>query len=330
MFACETSAHDGAIPHTRFVIMKRLLLASVATAAIIASSTIFSASAHAGLDAAGILSTYNLVTKGNVTTTSDIEGSAAIGGNLNGSTIFNNVSRLPANLRLDVYGTVQGNLNIDNGGTVHYGAKTGTINLNAGSTASQGNFSQPLNVLTATLDQLVANIHAMTNTPSSTITVSGGKTIFNSTSTSGTAVFSLSGAQLQADLSSSSNGFQFSGASAYLINVSGNFTEPTGANWNAVASNVIFNFFNADQVTVGNWESAILAPNAAVHIASGNIEGFLYANSFTGGGELHNDPFTASIAEPASVALLAAGMAGIGLTICRGKKANRYPQGIRI
>ena len=193
--------------------MKRLLLASIATATIIVSSTIFSAPAHAGLDAESILSAYNLVTKGNVTTTSDIEGSAAIGGNLNGSTIFNNASRLPADPRLDVYGTVQGNLNVDNHGTVHYGAKTGMINLNGGSTASQDNFSQPLNVLTATLDQLVANIQTMTNTPSSAITVSGGKTIFNSTSSSGTAVFLLTGAQLQADLASSSNGFQFSGAS---------------------------------------------------------------------------------------------------------------------
>ncbi len=89
-----------------------------------------------------------------------------------------------------------------------------------------------------------------------------------------------------------------------------------------MASNVIFNFFNADQVTVGNWESAILAPNATVHIASGNIEGFIYAKSFTGGGELHNDPFTGSIPEPTGVALLGAGMAGIGL-IRRGKNGSR-------
>ncbi|MGA8586276.1 MAG: collagen-binding domain-containing protein [Roseiarcus sp.] len=37
-----------------------------------------------------ILSTFNLVTEGNATTESDIEGSAVVGGNLTGSTFFNN------------------------------------------------------------------------------------------------------------------------------------------------------------------------------------------------------------------------------------------------
>jgi hypothetical protein len=41
------------------------------------------------LTAAQILQNYNLVTKGNALTTSDIEGSSAVGGAFSGATILN-------------------------------------------------------------------------------------------------------------------------------------------------------------------------------------------------------------------------------------------------
>jgi hypothetical protein len=58
---------------------------------ILALGASWAGSAHADpLTAAQILQNYNVVTKGNALTTSDIEGSSAVGGSFSGATIFNN------------------------------------------------------------------------------------------------------------------------------------------------------------------------------------------------------------------------------------------------
>ena len=59
--------------------------------------------------AAEILSTFNLVTEGNVTTGSDIEGSTVVGGNLSGATFFGN--NTPANPLLVIYGNITDSIN---------------------------------------------------------------------------------------------------------------------------------------------------------------------------------------------------------------------------
>jgi hypothetical protein len=66
------------------------------------------------LTAAQILASYNLVTTGDANTNADIEGSAVVGGNASLATMFGN--NAPAHPTLDVYGTIQGNLNVNNGG----------------------------------------------------------------------------------------------------------------------------------------------------------------------------------------------------------------------
>jgi hypothetical protein len=55
---------------------------------------------------------------------------------------------------------------------------------------------------------------------------------------------------------------------------------------------MLFNFVDATSasISVENWEGSILAPDAALTISGGNIEGFVYVASFNGGGELHNFP----------------------------------------
>jgi len=291
--------------------MRRTL---ILTACIVALSTNL---AHAGpLTANQIISSYNLVTAGSATTNSDIEGNAVIGGNFNGATVFNN--RAPAHPEIDIYGANQGNLN-DNGGAVHYGSNTGTINLNgSGATKQQGNFpyllsdfTTPLNQLSTQLAGLAANSTVSTGSSQLTFTTNPGS--------NGQAVFSLTAATLQADLINNSVVFNNAkGATSIIVDVSGNFVDPSGSNWNGPAlQNVIFNFYNATSVTVNNWEASILAPNAGLSVASGNIEGFVYANSFAGGGEIHNLPFdgtlpVSSVPEPGT--LLIFGVALLGLT----------------
>ena len=90
---------------------------------------------------------------------------------------------------------------------------------------------------------------------------------------------------------------------------------------------VIFNFFDATSVAVGNWQSSILAPGAAVSILNGNVQGFVYANSFAGGGELHNFDFTgvlpsftgvlpSAVPEPGTFAMFGLALSGL-LTVRR-------------
>lgn len=268
------------------------------------------------LTAAQILASYNLVTTGDANTNADIEGSAVVGGNASLATMFGN--NAPAHPTLDVYGTIQGNLNVNNGGSVHYGAKSASINLNGGSTAVQGGFTNtlldftaPLNALSASLAGLAAN-SAMSNTG----------TFVAHPDSNGVAVFNLTAAALQTAMTNNSFAFTQNGATAIIVNVDGNYTEGSSTNWNPppVQQDVIFNFFDATSVAVGNWQSSILAPGAAVSILNGNVQGFVYANSFAGGGELHNFDFTgvlpSVVPEPGTFAMFGLALSGL-LTVRR-------------
>ena len=74
---------------------------------ISAATALYAGSAQgASLTAAQILSEYNLVASGNVSTTSDIEGSAAIGGSLNAATFFDSVHDLPASPSIYLFGAL--------------------------------------------------------------------------------------------------------------------------------------------------------------------------------------------------------------------------------
>jgi choice-of-anchor A domain-containing protein len=282
--------------------------------AAVAVTTLSTVSAHAlPLTASQILAGYNLVTEGNASTQSDIEGNAVIGGNFNGATVFNN--HQPAHPEIDIYGTNLGNLNVNNGGTVHYGQNTGKFNLNgSGGSAVQGNFPYTLSSFTATLNQLSTQLEGLTS--NSTVSTSNNTLTFNAApGANGIAVFSFTAAALEADFSHVSNiAFSQNGAKSIIINVAGSFVEPSGANWNAPAlQDVLFNFYDATTVTLNNWQASVLAPDAALNIASGNIQGFVYADTFGGGGELHNDPFTGSlpVSEPGAFAIFGLGLVGL-------------------
>jgi choice-of-anchor A domain-containing protein len=284
------------------------------------------AAAQAGpLTAGTILGQFNLVTSGGVTTGSDIEGSAVIGGNLGGSgTFFNN--NVPANPIVYLYGTNNGSFNVDAGGNVVYGANAGSFSMNGG-TAVQGtypgtfphqlsDYTAPLNALSTQLSTTPAN---------SSVIVGSGTITFNAVANAnGTAVFDFTAAALEADLQSNVVFNRGGGVTAIVINVNGSFTEPGGVNWNPPAQHdVLFNFYNATSVSVGSWEGSLLAPDASVGITGGgDIEGSVYAQSFTGGGELHDLLFTGTlpppttttttpVPEPAGVLLFGVGLVSV-------------------
>jgi choice-of-anchor A domain-containing protein len=277
------------------------------------------------MTAKDILSSFNLVTTGNVSTQSDIVGDAVIGGNLNGASFFAGGSNVPASPLLSVYGSLTNTnpININAGGDLFYNGTISTpshpragspqVNFNGGSQQPLDTATNPITNFTAPLSALSEQLAELTATPGATI--SHGS--FNAGSNTGIVVFDVTGAQLEADLGSNIT-FSGPGATAYIINVTGNFTEPNGDNWNSLQPDALFNFDNATAVKVGNWNASILAPDAALSILNGNISGSVFAASFLGGGELHNNNLfdgalpSAAAPEPSTWAMMFAGFAGLG------------------
>jgi Putative Ice-binding-like adhesive domain/PEP-CTERM motif len=87
---------------------------------------------------------------------------------------------------------------------------------------------------------------------------------------------------------------------------------------------VIWNFEDATNVTVNQWHGTVLAGDATVTNSSA-MEGFLYAENFTGGGELHDFLFDGTlpgaVPEPSTWAMMALGFAGLGFLGFRSRKA---------
>ncbi len=267
-----------------------------------------------------ILSNFNLVTTGNVSTQSDIVGDAVVGGDLSGATFFGGGSNVPASPDLYVFGKLNSSLNLNAGGNLYYAGSTSKkVNYNGGG-KDLGAPPNPIGDYTDPLTDLSGQLADLTAT-SGTSFVNGK---FNAGSNTGVVVFTISGSTLASDLVNHDISFAGAGVTSYVINVIGNFTDPSSTHFNVDQQDALFNFENATTVNLGQWGASILAPDAALKIASGgNIEGSVFAASFLGGGELHNNNLfngvlpsaavtaTAPVPEPSTWAMLIAGFAGL-------------------
>ena len=277
--------------------------------------------ARAASDSAkDILSSFNLVTTGNVSTQSDIVGDAVIGGTLSGATFFGGGANVPSSPDLYLFGKLNSSLNLNSGGSLYYAGSTTPsqrVNYNGGG-KDLGAPPNPLSYYTDPLTDLSTQLSGLTATTGSSFV--NGK--FNAGSNTGVVVFEISGSALASDLVNHDISFSGGkGVTSYIINVIGNFTDPSSTHFNVDQDDALFNFEDATTVNLGQWGASILAPDALVKITSGgNIEGSLFAKSFLGGGELHNNnlfngalPTIAAAPEPSTWAMLFTGFAGLSL-----------------
>jgi choice-of-anchor A domain-containing protein len=287
---------------------------AVSTIGLMAAAVVGPARA-ASPTAKDILSSFNLVTTGNVSTQSDIVGDAVVGGNLSGATFFGGGSNIPSSPDLYVFGKLNSSLNLNSGGSLYYaGSPSQPVNYNGGGKHyttlpnALSSYTDPLTALSAQLSDLTAT--------TGTSFVNGN---FNAGSNTGIVVFDIKGSTLTSDLVNHDFSFTGKGVTSYIINVIGNFTDPNSTHFNVDQEDALFNFENAATVNLGQWGASILAPDAALTITGGgNIEGSVFAKSFLGGGELHNDNLfdgalpTTAVPEPSTWAMLLAGFVGLG------------------
>ena len=271
------------------------------------------------LTAEEILQGYNLVTNGNALTTSDIEGSAVIGGNFTGATIFNNThSSNAASLQsFTVFGALANtnSLNIDDLGVSHpvptlfYNGPTNPptsgappVSYNGRATkapipsgTSISDYTTPLNQLESALAGESSN-----NTAN---TADMNKFMFDATTynAQGLAVFDITAAELE-----TAGGISVLRLRAGRDRLSS--TSPASAETccsrgilfgpveRCTADQVIWNFEAPTTpgsytiTTQADWYGAMLAGDYNV-VNPSDIDGFLYADTFNGGAsngaELH-------------------------------------------
>jgi choice-of-anchor A domain-containing protein len=299
----------------------------------------------ASLTAEQILSQYNLVAAGNVSTTSDIDGSAAIGGSLKGTTFFSNARDLPASPSIYLFGALaRGNLNIDNKGSLYSNdvVTSPPVNFNGGASyalpagLSITNYTTPLNALETELGALTAN---------SVYTSEPNRLTFHVTpGANDIAVFDISASALGGLLANTANpNIMFSGLTqtdpnlTIVVNVTGATTFDANAdnvNFSGdtyLDEHIIWNFEGFTSLNFRSWHGAVLAGDATVTNGS-PIEGFLYALNFYGGG-LHNYAFDGTlpanpnrpfgaVPELSTWAMLVGGFAGLGVVGFRRRRAS--------
>lgn len=291
------------------------------------------ASQAAPLTAVEVLQQFNLVSLGDVTTTSHVDGRSFIGGNLNGQNAVMGMhpGRAPASAysALTVMGNVQatqvtaggmttlGNVNgviVNNGATAiagnashsnfngsggaYIGGTLSHVNRNSGSlsastasamfdTATSTDFSRVLN---GASEQL----RALSSTGSSW-TVNGNRVTFHAVADAqGVAVFDLRGADALLGLAEFD--FDLGLATSVILNsdidsatIAANFV---GSGAQSIAPKVIWNFYNATNLTINRQFGGSILATDALLTTRGNIEGGVFVNGLKQYEEIHLGAYT--------------------------------------
>lgn len=249
------------------------------------------AGAGASAARAAILSDWNLFVRTNMASTSEVDGSAFVGGTLSGNSSNFAVQGVtaPGNTGLVVGGVISGNpKQVNSGGNLRYGA-TGQNLVNVGGAGTRIADPTIPAQTTALYNEAVAlSSHLSGLATNSSVVVNSGNGAFNSTPTLlggfQVAVFSIASASIDNLASISLN---LGGATSIVINVTdvGNATIQPPPNFldqfnQANSSRIIWNFPNVTKLSLGgNFNGAVLAPNAELHITNGGINGSVVVDS---------------------------------------------------
>lgn len=328
--------------------MKRIALTLIAASLSGAAA----AAAAAPLNEQQILQQFNLVTLGNVTSYSHVDGRSYVGGSLTGyGAVFAmhpseiapstyaglTVAGSASGLQVTDYGAAIGgslsNSTVNKGtsyvggsasgsnfnGAAYVAGATSGVNFNGGklssvpstaTAATSTNFSTTLKSLSSSLASLKST--------GSTVAFNGGKATFNAVAdANGLAVFDLSASNLDAQVFAKGEfEFNLGSAKTVIINVdelsvtsNANFL---GGSAQKIANNVIWNFYNATDITLNSQFGGSILATSANLTNYNNIEGAVLVNTLTQRGEIHANQFAGNVSavpEPESYALMLGGLA---------------------
>ncbi|MBY0313529.1 MAG: choice-of-anchor A family protein [Phycisphaerales bacterium] len=266
-----------------------------------------------------VLTSWNLIVRNSVTSSSEVDGSALIGGNLTGASNYTvQTVTAPGNVGLAVGGNVSGGpISVNNGGNFRFAGTVSTIVNTNGGGNSAADATIPTQV-TSALAQ-VASISSYLSGLSTNGTLDGaGNLNAVPTNINGTlvAVYSITPAQWS---SLGQLNLNIGSAQSVIINVpsagSISFVAPPnliGGFSQSNSSRILWNIPNATSISVNNtFNGALIAPNAALSILGGGVNGSVVVDSIPQQlAEIRRFTYNGFVPTPAGASLLAlAGLA---------------------
>ena len=245
----------------------------------------------ATLDQLNLLQSFNTIALGDLTASSETEGTVFVGGDFtsNGYTVnsdgLDDGTAGTVTGSLIVGGDVSGNpVNLNNGNAQIGGTTTAIINNNGGGVVNTNVADIPISEFVTALTSLSAELGALGTTTGASADFSdqNGTQITSGAGDNGIAILNLSEAESASFLRNGANG-GFAGIDPSLttiINLSGDALTYS-SNFNVDNDRVLLNFVDATSLTIqgGAFGFSILAPLADISAFGGGVNGTVVGNN---------------------------------------------------